>query len=1144
MAAETQSGEVRFADARQERIHRRLLLVGNGPACFFVDACHIMSSPQSFGAATHLVSHSLREIESGLRDVLEPLAVTEKKERSGPGGDKHRPEVVAILRALGLSEGDAISQKWLGLIGRDNAYGLHARAHRNSLASPRKVDEDFLRFWNDIQEVLNQVLERYESRYLETIKVLDRLLAKANPTTGDVDSLKNHVPNTPVCRGYFFRQLTHLRWLPLLLGEGFFRTPPEAIRDPVNQTVSFPYWPESQFLARVAKDDPQGVLAVALEIETENPLVHSDLVNAALLLPGEMSARLAEREALWVEQRSDLHFGSALDLGKLVSHLAKESQAKAALSLAATLLAVLPDTSTPEQRHINEAFSKPLEPRIRMDAWEYGEILKKHVPDLLEAAPDKTFTLLCDLLEKAVEYSTKPERRDAKEDLSFIWHPAIEEHEQNMKYDQPQDSLVDAVRDTGEKLVSEDTVQLPVMVDGLEGRGWTVFKRIALHLLRVFPDKAGNLVAARLTNHDYYETSELRHEYTLLSRDCFGRLQAEQKQVILGWIDAIAVDAEEEREAHRRFMGSEPPPETIHPDRTAKIRKLQRLQPIRDSLPDDWKAKYDQWVRDVGHEPEHPEFVSYHSSWTGPTSPKSSADLKQMTADQVVRYLKEWKAPGGHRDPSPEGLGRSLTEAVAAEPVKFAAVANLFKEVDPIYVSGFMSGLREVVANHKQALPWENVLSLCEWVVAQPREIPGRKSDYDSDTGWGWSRNAIAGLLDLGMTEGVAEIPFSCRETVWRTIEPITDDPDPTVEAEARYGGDPLTYSINTTRGHAMYAAVGFGIWVRRHLEKTGQAWRGLDEIPSLRKVLNAHLEPQEHSLAIRSVYGRRFSWLGRIDQAWLHENVERIFPLSNDKRGHFNAAWDAYVVSNWPTKDGFKVLDKAYRLAIRELSEPNEERRKFSDPNQWLAFHMMLVYGRGEIELDHNLLGEFFEKAPDAVRAEAMAFVGRSLKEQPQQESEAIRRLFVKLWERRLAHAQQGGRVDQCEAELAAFGWWFASGKFENDWAMAQLIAVLRLVNKAAPDRLVMDRLVETAAPMPEQTVECLGLMIEGNQDYWKFHSWRDEIRKILRTAIQSGNLTARDKAIELVNRLGAMGHIEYRDLLTSTGIARESTQ
>ena len=933
---------------------------------------------------------------------------------------------------------------------------------------------------------------------------------------------------------YFFDRLNNPEWIEPLWGKGYFQQPPPPILDPLKNTISFPPWPEAFYLVRMAKELPTVVLNTLLKMpDIDNASLHSEFCHAACQMPVDAAVQWAKKETKWIAKHDYLYWGLPESVAKLVSHLAKGNQTEAALSLTAAMLAVLPDTSTQEQRQITEGFSKPLEPRIRMDAWEYGEILKKHVPDLLAVTPDKTFSLLCDLLGKAVEYSTDPKCHADKFDYSFIWRPAIEENEQNTKFDQPRDSLVEAVRDVGEKLVREEAVQLPVIVQDVERRGWSIFKRIALHLLRVFPDKAPDLLAARLTNQNYYEAGELRHEYALLTRESFGRLQPDQQQIILRWIDGIKVTEDKEREAYRRFMGKEPPPEMITPERTAKIRKLNRLQPIRDSLSADWRAKYDQWAREVGHEPEHPEFVTYHSSWTGPTSPKSADDLKQMPVEQVVSYLREWKPPGGHYDPSPEGLARTLTAAVTADPTRFATAAYLFRDLDPTYVCGFFYGLREPVASQKQALPWEQVLKLCEWVVEQPREIPGRKADYDTDTGWGWTRKAIADLLEMGMNVGVAEIPYANREIVWRIIEPLTDDPDPTVEAEAKYGGDPMNYSINTARGHAMHAVMQFGVWVRRNLEQAGQTWRGFEEIPQARKVLDAHLKPEEHSLAIRSVYGRRFSWLLWLDESWVRSNVERILPQSEATHNYFNAVWDAYVVCNWPTKEGFRILEQSYGMAIDQLPLQKPEGQKFSNPDQWLAAHMMLVYGRADIGLEHDVLRDFYQKAPDAVRAEAMAFVGRSLKEQlPAGLSEVVPR-FVKLWDWRFATARQSENVETYREELAAFGGWFACGKFEDGWVMEQLLEVLRLVKKAGPDHLVMDRLVETAAPMPEQTVECLRLKIEGNQDYWKFYSWRDESRKILGTAIQSNNPVAREKAIELVHRLGAMGHFEYRGLL-----------
>ena len=67
----------RFDDPRQARIFERLKrLVGEGPAAFYRDACRLMTEENDYESTTHLVAHLLREIESALRDVLEPVAGT------------------------------------------------------------------------------------------------------------------------------------------------------------------------------------------------------------------------------------------------------------------------------------------------------------------------------------------------------------------------------------------------------------------------------------------------------------------------------------------------------------------------------------------------------------------------------------------------------------------------------------------------------------------------------------------------------------------------------------------------------------------------------------------------------------------------------------------------------------------------------------------------------------------------------------------------------------------------------------------------------------------------------------------------------------------------------------------------------------
>lgn len=88
---------------------------------------------------------------------------------------------------------------------------------------------------------------------------------------------------------------------------------------------------------------------------------------------------------------------------------------------------------------------------------------------------------------------------------------------------------------------------------------------------------------------------------------------------------------------------------------------------------------------------------------------------------------------------------------------------------------------------------------------------------------------------------------------------------------------------------------------------------------------------------------------------------------------------------------------------------------------------------------------------------------------------------------------------------EVAAFGWWFASGKFDDGWAIAQLKEALRLSGKTEPYELVLERLARLSTRMPVDVVECLRLIVEGDKEGWNIRTWREPKRTILETVLKS---------------------------------------
>lgn len=935
---------------------------------------------------------------------------------------------------------------------------------------------------------------------------------------------------------YFFDQLKSPGWIEPLFSEGMFQDPRPPKRE--GDYISFPSWPESRYLARMAPSVPEVVLDVILKMpETENVRVHEDLANAACAMPPELAACWARKEAGWIRSQQHLYLLLPEKLGELVSHLARGGQIEAALELAWSLLTIFPDPRVIGEVDEDDTFRISPEPRARFDTWYYEQILKKYIPDLVTAADVDALTLLCGLLEDAIRFSRRHKEDDGPEDYSYIRRPAIEDHDQNRGHGLS-GLLVSAVRDTAEALME---TKGKAALEIVEGRHFKVFKRIGLHLRRKWPEVDPEGTASLVADPTIFYDIHLHHEFFHLLHERFNRLPLKAQQAYLALV-AQGTDAERWLDLREHESGHRPSEE--EGKRYVRHWQYTKLSPPEEFLDQEWRQRFDALKQEFG-ELDHPDFHFYLGPvWTGPTSPKRVEDIRSVSIEELISFLETWQPSGDPMSPSAEGLGRELTSLVASEPERFAAEARRFQDLDPTYVGALFWGLLKG-AKKAGTFLWAPVLDLCDWVVNQSQEIPEREGEYvHTGGGWGSTRRAIASLLSSGFELGTAEMPFSLRTASWEVLNPLTDDPDPTPGYEARYGGsnmDPATLSINTTRGEAMHAVVRYALWVRRHLKEAPSGKerlaQGFDEMPEVLEVLDHHLDPDsDPALAIRAVYGQWFPWLVLLDPHWAAQSVTRIFPTEETLRELRDAAWETYITFCAPYDNAFDLLREEYRRAVERIGTASGERQRLTDPDRRLAEHLMTLYWRGKLSLDEpdGLLMRFYAKASDSLCSHALAFVGRSLHRTEEEVASQILDGLKVLWERRLNVARTVTPPTSHTAELAAFGSWFVSAKFDDAWAIVQLEEALKLAVSVEPDHLVVERLATLAAVMPAHAVECLSLIIEADKEGWHIHGWREHMRTILSSVLQSTDNTARQAAVDLVHRLGARGHLGFRNLVS----------
>ena len=115
-------------------------------------------------------------------------------------------------------------------------------------------------------------------------------------------------------------------------------------------------------------------------------------------------------------------------------------------------------------------------------------------------------------------------------------------------------------------------------------------------------------------------------------------------------------------------------------------------------------------------------------------------------------------------------------------------------------------------------------------------------------------------------------------------------------------------------------------------------------------------------------------------------------------------------------------------------------------------------------------------------------------------------------------------------------YGWWFISPTFEEEWALAQLLAALRLAGFVEFAHMVAKRLAELVRTHPVPVLTALQLLIASDHQGFLSLGW-DSVTDILRSALHHPDAGVRQQAEALTHELGARGYRQFRELL------REST-
>jgi len=1076
---------------RQESVARRLRQLGEGPAAFFIDACELLAEQPLHRTVTHLVAHLLREVESAVRWVLDPAF------QRGTG---HRASVVAVLGELGISHDEPVAQFWLGLT-EGNSAGLAARAHRPALDAPRDADSAFTEVTDGFEELLERILQHFEDRYVGVFARLDDLLAEMHPGAAHARRLRNNFPQNVVTLSYFFARAAH-GWLVPLREEGFFGSPPEPLVHQERGTAELPFWPQSQFLVRVAPAHEAETVATVLGIPvTGNSRVNSDVVELALGVPADQSARLLPR----IIASLGSPFGVLVPerVGRLCRHVAEGGLPTEALQLAGALLGRMPDGRGS---------------RGVADTWSYAEILREDMPAVAAAAGLAGLAFLDRLLDQAVDARLPDRASELREDMSVSWRPALEGQPAGTDTD-PATALVSAVRDAAGLLVESGVATIGEVVAELESHDWPVFRRLALFILDSHGQEAVDVIGAHLTDPAAIGDSNLNREYIALARHHCTSIRPRHQQRLRALIGQGPKTSEWARR-HQEITG-QPPSAAMTGERVSRWQR-DRLAAIEPILTPRWQARYQRLVTKHGEADDPATSTPVPAREISFASPVTAGDLLASPTEEVVSFLATWEPSGHFLGPSQFSLASTLGTAIQQDAPQRSAEAEAFIGLPPVYIAAVISGLWQAARAGVQ-LHWAPVLQLCTWAdqqaTAELDALPAGSRPQWRDT----RLNSLR-LLASGLGAASNPIPATHRAQTWGIIANASRDPDPLPQDEESAhasGQRPGELALNHIRPQALTTAIAHAWWCQNHDPSA--------DISDVQAVLDHHLNPShEPSQAVRWVYGAYFPQLTALDRAWAMSKAAVIFPAAEAERPLWETAWDAYLTNAQIIADVCEILASSYQFAV-DLLDPAASERPALARAHGLGRHLVSQYWAGQITLDSHsqILLRFCQQTPTSVRADMLRFIGRSLQAADDLDPAVAARL-TQLWEARRQAVRDGGDPK----ELREFGEWFGAGKLGDEWELRQLLTTLPAAGGIEAEHLVLPRL---AALSFAHTTTCLAILdqwVRTRPNSFRLQQEETSIRTILQAGRDSGDPAAAGTVTAVVSRCIADG-FDLRDVL-----------
>lgn len=940
--------------------------------------------------------------------------------------------------------------------------------------------EDAKEYESQIEEAFLQILQNenmLDKQFYDKAIPLDTLKVATQIADDEVQQVLDAL-NEPALYNYFFHNLDNPHWLKPLFEAGIFSKAPSKI-NVTEDSYYYPRWPASQYLSRIAAYDPQTVLEIIRIIETDNPSVIGDLINAASQLPTEHAIQLVTYIQKWFEAEEQVQSSFVNLLIELMNRFSSEGKYDAALSLFKTL--TQPILPKPKIR-VKYSFSE--QPVSLIGDYWVEEVLLNALDKLYSQHSLEALYILKDHLRTASLHHHGGYSN---------WRSAIEDHGQDANNKSEYlHLLVSNIRNLMEEIAKIQPNTLIEFIRTDLQKSLSIFRRLAIHIIRLFPDEYPDAFAGLVSMTQFLDDWEVYHEYYLWLKQHYSRFNKEQQQNFLKEVMKLET-----------------------PERWLRVIRSDLESEILDKYPD-----IEKFV-----ESDTSSFRIYRGGVKKvvEASPVSGEELANYADEDLIQYLATFEGDyesGFDGKPSKVGLANELGNLVRNQPQRFLRIAPEFVELDSIYISRLINGIEQLVKEDAN-FDWSPLFELSIRMSA--------KSDVDEDV-HAYALREVAGLIEDGIKKeliSIKELPQAKN-----VLFALFDAKDSTWQYR-----DVVNASLNTAHGRALFALLTYALrHARIHFPKSDQVISSRLE-PDVKEKLTELLDPEiEPSLAIRSVYGAFLPQLMYLDEEWCRENIRKIFPPGEKHKELWQAAWDGYMYFSRTVYDSiYELLKEDYDKAVNDLKEHDPDQ---TDENRALSEHIAILYLRGLEEYDSDLIQQFLLYSTDQNRAQLVwLFVSSIIGEEDYKEYWPR---MLDYWKIRAKVFLNSTNPIEYNGEGNNFANLLEYVREVNAEIFGLVNAISKTFNRVwngADD--VLDFIQAHVEEFPEQASVVLLTLLESVKFNLRFKA--EEIYSILQLILQTDNDSAKELAILFINKLGEIeiyqaGDKEFKDLIYST--------